>query len=193
MARTKEFDREEVLAKAMKTFWRYGYEGTSMQTLVQSMGINRGSLYDTFGDKRSLFLAAIAHYEQTVMQEMIACLTNPDAGKQTIIDLFRGLVAQIVADGDCYGCFITNTAIELCPHDAETQSRIDRDFRQAANAFHQALKLARSKGEISSNRDLASIAQYLTSSIQGLRVFAKVNRDPETINNIVDVILSVLE
>ena len=193
MARTKEFDREEVLAKAMETFWRYGYEGTSMQTLVQNMGINRGSLYDTFGDKRSLFLAAIAHYEQTVLKEMIACLKTADAGKQTIINLFRGLVAKTVSNKDCYGCLITNTAIELCPHDAETQSKVDRNFRQVASAFKQALKLARAKGEVSTHRDLDSVAQYLTSSLQGLRVVAKVNRDPQILNNIVDVILSVLE
>jgi TetR/AcrR family transcriptional repressor of nem operon len=60
MARHKEFERQQALEKAMETFWRYGYEGTSIQNLVESMGINRGSLYDTFGDKRSLFLAAIA-------------------------------------------------------------------------------------------------------------------------------------
>ncbi len=66
MARHKKFEREEVLGKAMETFWRYGYQGTSIQDLLENMGINRGSLYDTFGNKRSLFLAAIAHYDETV-------------------------------------------------------------------------------------------------------------------------------
>ena len=71
MARHKEFEREVVLEKAMATFWRYGYEGTSVQTLVENMGINRGSIYDTFGDKRSLFLAAIQHYNEAVVKKLL--------------------------------------------------------------------------------------------------------------------------
>lgn len=193
MARPKDFDKEEVLTKAMHTFWRYGYEGTSMQTLVSNMGINRGSLYDTFGDKRSLFLAAIAHYEQTVVSQMMASLYAPDANKQTIIDLFRELVAKIISTEDYYGCLVTNIAVELCPDDQDTKSRIDQKFQQLTSAFKQALIKAQAQGEIGSDRNLDSIAQYLTSSLQGLRVISKVNRDPATLNNIVNVILSTID
>ncbi len=192
MARPKEFDQQEVLTKAMYTFWRYGYEGTSMQTLVSNMGINRGSLYDTFGDKRSLFLAAIAHYEQTVVNQMMASLLAPNANKQTIINLFQELVAKTVSEEDYYGCFITNTAVELCPQDEETQRRIDAKFKQVASAFKHALTNAQAQGEISRDRNLDTLAQYLISSLQGLRVMAKVNRDQATLNNIVQVILATL-
>jgi TetR/AcrR family transcriptional regulator, transcriptional repressor for nem operon len=193
MARTKEFDQEEVLTKAMYAFLRSGYEGTSMQTLVSIMGINRGSLYDTFGDKRSLFLAAIAHYEATIVKDTMASLMTVDAGKQTIINLFRGLVVGMTKEKNCYGCLMTNTAVELCPHDTEARGKIDTHFSQMARAFKQALSKAQSKGEIKSDRDVDSMAQYLTSSLQGLRVMGKVNRDPQTLNNIADVILSVLD
>lgn len=192
MARPKEFDQQEVLTKAMYTFWRYGYEGTSIQALVSNMGINRGSLYDTFGDKRSLFLAAIAHYEQTVVSQMMASLLAPDANKQTIINLFQELVAKTVSEEDYYGCFITNTVVELCPQDEETQRRINIKFKQVANAFKHALKNAQAQGEISPERNVDTLAQYLVSSLQGLRVMAKVNRDQATLNNIVQVILAVL-
>jgi TetR/AcrR family transcriptional regulator, transcriptional repressor for nem operon len=193
MARTKEFDQEEVLTKAMQAFLRSGYEGTSMQTLVSIMGINRGSLYDTFGDKRSLFLAAIAHYEATIVKDTMASLMTADAGKQTIINLFRDLVVGMAKEQNCYGCLMTNTAVELCPQDTEARSKIDTHFSQMARAFKQALSQAQGKGEIDRDRDLASMAQYLTSSLQGLRVMGKVNRDPQTLSNIVDVILSVLD
>ena len=193
MARTKEFDREEVLTKAMYTFLQHGYEGTSMQTLVSTMGINRGSLYDTFGDKRSLFLAAIAHYEGTIVKDTIGSLMDADAGKQTIIDIFRGLVVGMAKETNCYGCLMTNTAVELCPHDAEAKDKIDTHFGQIARAFRQALKLAQDKGEIAGDLDINAIANYLTSSLQGLRVMGKVNRNPQTLNSIVDVILSVLD
>ena len=193
MARTKEFDKQKVLTKAMYAFLRYGYEGTSMQTLVSTMGINRGSLYDTFGDKRSLFLAAIAHYEATIVKDTIACLMQPEADKQTIISLFRGLVVDMAKEENCYGCLMTNSAVELCPHDAEAKSKIELHFCAIAKAFKQALTKAKAKGEIDSKLDLDSIAKYLTSSLQGLRVMGKVNRDPQTLNRIVDIILSVLD
>ncbi|MEM9274803.1 MAG: TetR/AcrR family transcriptional regulator [Cyanobacteria bacterium P01_F01_bin.143] len=193
MARKKEFDKEEVLAKAMNTFWRYGYEGTSMQLLVETMGINRGSLYDTFGDKRSLFQSAIAHYEQTVVEKTIAALKMPDADKQTIINLFQDLVTRSLEEQNCYGCLITNTAIELCPDDAETQKTINHNFRCITQALEKALSQAQAKGQIKRDPDIACLASYLTCSLQGLRVVAKVNRDRETLNNIVKVILSVLD
>ena len=193
MARTKAFDREEVLTKAMQTFLRHGFEGTSMQTLVETMGINRGSLYDTFGDKRTLFLAAIAHYESTIVRDTLGCLLAPDADKQTIVDLFHGLVETMARETDCYGCLMTNTAVELCPHDEEAKGRLKVHFASIAGAFKHALTNARSKEEISGDRDLDSIAQYLTIGLQGLRVFAKVNRDRQTLDNVVEVILSTLD
>ncbi len=193
MARKKEFDKDEVLAKAMMTFWRYGYEGTSMQNLVESMGINRGSLYDTFGDKRSLFLEAIAYYQNTVIKQMLAALKAEDASKQTIVNLFQNLVTKAVEQNHYFGCLITNTAIELCPHDAQTQRRVDTNFHNVTNAFKQALSKAQAKGEIAKDCNITSIAQYFTSSLQGLQVITKVNRDRKTLNSIVSVILSVLD
>ncbi|NEO72760.1 MAG: TetR/AcrR family transcriptional regulator [Moorea sp. SIO3H5] len=193
MARHKTFDPEDVLEKAMETFWLYGYEGTSMQDLVKTMGINRGSLYDTFGDKRSLFLAAIAHYNDTCVKNAIASLQAPTASKQAIIDFFYNLIEGAVDDKDHRGCLLTNTAVELCPHDPQTKSRIAANLRSVENAFKKALSTAREQGEITTNHDLQALAQYFTSSIQGLRVISKVNQDPETLRAIVKVILSVLD
>ena len=191
MARTKEFDKEEVLTKAMYAFLHHGYEATYMHKLVSTMGINRGSLYDTFGDKRSLFLAAIALYEEIVVKNTIASLTTPEAGKQTIVDLFRGLVVSMAKE-ECYSCLMTNTAVELYPHDAEAKRAIDTHFSQIARAFKQTLNKARTR-EIKKDCDLDAMANYLTSNLQGLRVMGKVNRDFETLNSIVDVVVSVLD
>lgn len=193
MARKKEFDKEEVLTKAMYAFLQHGYEATSMQTLVSAMGINRGSLYDTFGDKHSLFLQAIAHYEETIVKQTIACLTTPDASKQTIVDLFRNMVKSMTQKEKCYGCLITNTAIELCSHDAQAKTKVNSNFDRMTRAFKHALKLAQVKGEIDSQQDIDNLANYLTSNLQGLRVMGKVNPDRPTLNGIVDVVLSTLD
>ncbi|ERT09386.1 bacterial regulatory s, tetR family protein [Lyngbya aestuarii BL J] len=193
MARHKEFNRGEVLAKAMETFWRYGYEGTSVQDLTQSMGINRGSLYDTFGDKRSLFLEAIAHYDQTIVRSAIARLEAPDASKQAIIDHFKSLVDRIVADTERRGCFVTNTAVELCPHDPDTAQRVANNLQRIEQAFYKALLRAQEKGEISAEKNLPALARYFTCNLQGLRVISKVNSDPQALEEIVQILLSVLD
>ena len=193
MARQKEFEKEEVLEKAMDTFWRFGFEGTSMQSLVKNMGINRSSLYETFGDKRSLFEAAITHYEKTRMQGMVDCLLEIGASKPAIAKLFDSLIDQSISDEDRRGCFLTNTAIELSPHDPSVAKKIATDMKIVEKAFYQVLANAQAKGEIPLEKDLNQIAQYLTSSFQGIRVMAKINQEPEFLKNIVKVTLSVLD
>ncbi|AFY37898.1 regulatory protein TetR [[Leptolyngbya] sp. PCC 7376] len=192
MARRKEFDKEEVLEKAMDTFWRFGYEGTSMQSLVKNMGINRSSLYETFGDKHSLFEAAITHYEQTRVKGMVTCLQEIGASKPAIAKVFNDLIEQSVGDKDRRGCFLTNTAIELCPHDPQIAEKIAVDMKIVERAFYKVLVNAQKQGEIAPTKDLSEIAQYLTSSFQGIRVMAKVNQEPDFLKNIVKVTLSVL-
>lgn len=192
MARHKEFNREAALIKAMETFWRSGYEGTSMQDLVESMGINRGSLYDTFKDKRSLFLEAVTYYEATVIDSLVKSLEASSASKQTIIDYFNGLIDHIEADPEHRGCLITNTAIELCAHDPEAEKRINSNFKRIEQAFYQALLKGQSQGEISPDQDLHALARFLTCNLQGLRVMSRVNPNPKTLQDVVQVIVSVL-
>ena len=192
MARRKEFEKEDVLEKAMDTFWRFGFEGTSMQSLVKNMGINRSSIYETFGDKRSLFEAAITHYEKTRMQGMVDCLQEMGASKPAIAKMFDSLIAQSIDDQERRGCFLTNTAIELCPHDPATAEKIATDMKIVERAFYKALKNAQAQGEIPLEKNLSEIAQYLISSFQGIRVMAKVNQEPDFLKNIVKITLSVL-
>ncbi len=193
MARQKEFEKEEVLEKAMDTFWRFGFEGTSMQSLVKNMGINRSSLYETFGDKRSLFEAAITHYEKTRMQGMVDCLLEMEASISAIAQVFDSLIDQSLSDEERRGCFITNTAIELCHHDPSVAQKIATDMKILERAFYRVLVNAQAKGEIAQEKDMKQIAQYLTSSFQGIRVMAKINQDPQFLKNIVKVTLSVLD
>lgn len=193
MARHKEFNQQEALEKAMETFWRHGYEGTSIQDLVGSMGINRGSLYDTFGDKHSLYLAAIAHYDETIVQKIVNRLEAPDSSKQCIIGYFDELVDLAVDDRTRCGCFMTNAAVELCPHDAEAAKHIRDNLQRIENAFHHALQQAKIKGDLKSEQDLKSLAHYLTCLLQGLKVIAKVNPQREVLQEIVRVALSILD
>lgn len=193
MARQKEFDRQLVLEKAMDTFWQYGYEGTSVQTLLSAMGLNRGSLYDTFGDKRSLFLEAIAHYEKKVMQGAIAKLEAPNACKADIINHFQTLLNRVEHERSQWGCFVTNVAVELCSHDAEANDWIKKSMNRVEQAFCHALTNAQNQGEISLEADVEALATFLTCTMQGLMVMAKVDPCPQRLSHIIASALSVLK
>ena len=192
MARTKAFDPEIALSKAMEVFWQKGYTATSVHDLVTAMGINRGSLYDTFIDKRHLFLQAIAHYHDTVVTAAIAQLQAPGAARVEIEQHFINLAARASADRQRRGCLVTNTVVELAGQDAEIASLVKQGMRRVEEAFYRALLRAQDHGEISAEKDIRALAQYFTSSLQGLRVMAKTGADTATLKSVVKLILQAL-
>lgn len=193
MARPKTFNRAAVLQKAMEVFWRKGYEATSMQDLVEAMGINRGSLYDTFQDKRHLFLAAIAYYTNTQLQKGIACLEAPGSAKGAIAAYFQAIIQEIVANTPCQGCLMTNAIIELSPHDPEIATCLKQALLRLENAFYGALVRATEQGELPPGQNWRTLAQYLTISVQGLWVSSKLEPSAEQLQAIVQTILLPLE
>src|ERR1051325_10236665 len=124
MGRPREFDREKALDRAMQLFWCKGYEATSVQDLLNVMGINRGSFYDTFGDKRSLFLASIDRYNETFLAKLRAELNAPGSAKRAIVRTIEELASRAASDAQRRGCLMTNSAVELAPHDAEAAARV---------------------------------------------------------------------
>ncbi|NER84848.1 MAG: TetR/AcrR family transcriptional regulator [Leptolyngbya sp. SIO1D8] len=193
MARPKAFDREAVLSKAMEVFWEKGYEATSMQDLVDAMGIHRGSLYDTFQDKRHLFLEAIAHYNTTVTKVAIAHLQAPGASRSAIEKHLMVFAEEAATDPHRRGCLMTNSIVELAIHDPEVATSLRRSLRTVEDAFCRALGRAQDKGEIAPDKDIHALAQYLTSSLQGLRVMSKVNPDREALVQVAQLTLAVLD
>src|SRR3989454_1626399 len=123
MARHKEFDRDEVLHKAMEVFWSRGYEATSIRDLVKHMGINRPSLYDTFGDKHALYLQALDRYREVEGRKVLELLERPGSVKKTLRQLFGGVVEKAVCDGQRRGCFMSNATSELAGRCKETAAR----------------------------------------------------------------------
>lgn len=193
MARSKAFDPEMALSKAMEVFWEKGYTATSMQDLVQAMGIHRGSLYDTFRDKRHLFLQAIAHYHDTVVQSAIAHLKLPGASRSAIEWHFENLVERSLNRSAPSGCLMTNTLVELAARDVEVAAIVKKGLQQVEDAFFCALIRAQDRGEIAATKDLRALAHYLTSSLQGLRVMTQVDTDPESLKQTVGFILQALD
>lgn len=193
MARPQQFERETVLDRAMQTFWCQGYHATSVQDLVDAMGINRGSLYHAFGDKHGLFMAVLDHYGGAVRDRWLAELDRPGSARGAISRFFARLGDFAAADRRRRGCLMCNSAVELAPHDPEVAAKLTAGFAAIEAGFLRALMRARRQGEIGEGRDLRALARFLTASLQGLLVIAKAVPDRALLEDMVDQILSVLE
>src|SRR5215467_1252825 len=111
MPAAKQFDRLEVLDRAMRVFWERGYEAASVQNLVDATGVNRASLYATFGGKKELFLSSLARYEEVVVKPLLATLNDPDP-RRALERMFDGIVRRVSNPSFPRGCFYTNTSLE---------------------------------------------------------------------------------
>lgn len=139
MPRTKGFEPETALEAAMELFWSRGYESTSMRDLLDGMGIGRGSFYDTFGDKRSLFLAALDRFEETRTAWAIETLENSESALAGIEEVFERTIHNLTDHGSRRGCLMANSAVELAPRDAEIEARIARYVLRLNTAFESAV------------------------------------------------------
>ncbi|MCB0164063.1 MAG: TetR/AcrR family transcriptional regulator [Anaerolineae bacterium] len=192
MARPREFDENDVLDKAMHLFWQKGYEATSIQELLTAMGISRGSLYDAFGDKHALFLAVLERYRQRSHIRFLQTLSQPGSVKAAITELFNYVVAEAMADTKRRGCLLTNSTVELSPHDAAVADVINWNCQWVQDSLYEALRRGQAQGEISPEADIQALAQFLFNSLQGLRVVSKTNTDRQALENIVKITVSVL-
>ena len=154
MPRPKEFSPDEALAKAMEVFWAQGYEATTVQDLVDAMGINRFSLYDTFGDKRSLFLSALDRYGASIANESLSALEGAEDGMAAIRAFFLGQVERFSGEEGRRGCLMANCTAELAGRDDDAAERSRRALEGIQRAFRSALGRAQVAGDIGPDRDL---------------------------------------
>ena len=193
MARQKEFDRDEVLHKAMEVFWTRGYEGASIQDLVKHMGINRQSIYDTFGDKHSLFLQALDRYCEIQSRKVFDVLERPGSMKRNLRQLFEDTVARALSAEGRRGCFVGNSMSELAGRCKATATRTCNSLASAEKIFRRALERGREQGELPRVRDTRAVARFLYCNLQGLLLIAKATRDRKLLSDVVKVTLSVLD
>jgi TetR/AcrR family transcriptional repressor of nem operon len=193
MARHKEFDRDEALQRAMEVFWSRGYEAASVGDLVKHMGINRQSLYDTFGDKHSLYLQALDRYREVEGGKMYGVLEGPGPVKRALRQLFTSVIEGAHEEGARRGCFVGNAMSELAGRCRATAEKTCGSMAAAEDALYRALVRGRKAGEIKGGRDLRAVARFLYGSLQGLQLMSKATADRKTLEDVVRVTLSVLD
>ena len=193
MPRVKNFDEKEVLEKAMGLFWVQGYHATSIQDLVDHLGINSASLYDTYGGKESLFQKAFRRYrEQNTAQLRQFFIGQPEVRKG-LRALFASAIAEAVQDTDRKGCFVVNTVTELVPGDPELLQVLRENNRNFEHLFFEYLKGGEDSGQIPKGKDLRAIASLLFTLYNGLKVVSKVSAGQDQHLASIDSLLKLLD
>lgn len=172
----KNFNPDKALEKAMMVFWKNGYEPTSMQNLLDSMGIQRGSFYATFESKHTIFLMALEYYERFFVN-WFAQIEGQYAPKEVIIHIFEFFLKDAKENPDYNGCFLVNTALDLGPHDPEVGKLVTRGFTQVENFFIKMIKKGQADGSISKDLNPKNTARVLMGLLSGLRVLTRTGLD----------------
>jgi TetR/AcrR family transcriptional repressor of nem operon len=168
----KQFDVDRARQSAMSAFWTHGYENTSMQDLLDAMGIQRGSFYDTFKSKHDVLLAALAAYDHG-RRETFSKLAQGPSPKQAIEALFRGVIAEAKSASGRRGCFLVNSALELAPRDADVARIVNRAFAETEIFFRSMIERGQALGEIPKHVNAVRTAQALLGMLLGMRVLSR--------------------
>ncbi|MEK8128883.1 TetR/AcrR family transcriptional regulator [Paenibacillus filicis] len=191
MARSKEFNEDVVLLKAMRLFWEQGYEKTSMTELVSHMGIHKGSIYDTFGDKQSLYTQALRRYSEMLEQLARHRLNDAQSSKDAIRLLFEMAIQRV--DDNPEGCFMVNTAVEVAKMDPEAKKWVHLNWARTEHVIRELIVQGQLSGEFSKTLDAESLSYFFNNALVGLRVMVKTISDKEKLNQIMETTLAVLE
>ncbi|CAM5661606.1 TetR/AcrR family transcriptional regulator [Streptomyces atroolivaceus] len=194
MARTKEFDPDAALQSALELFWRRGYEATSMADLVEQLGIGRASIYATFGNKHELYLKAMDRYTEGCDPSLLAELSQPGPALPAVRAVVRRFASEAASpERRLHGCFITNTAAELAPHDPAAARRVEISWGHVETPLHSALVRAQAQGELSRDRDPRALARTLLVLLQGIRIVGKASSDPARVQDAAEQALTLLD
>ncbi|MFJ9809732.1 TetR/AcrR family transcriptional regulator [Streptomyces sp. NPDC101158] len=188
--RPRGFDLDHALDAAMATFWDKGYAGTSAQDLVDSTGLGRGSLYNTFSSKRGLFEAALRRYDSEWTSRVTRLL---EEGEGPARERIRSVLLSVVDEEttetpEHRGCLVVNTAMEMAGQDPEITEHVRDTFTRMQTALRVSIEQGQRDGSMPRDQEPRTLAVFLLNSMYGLRVLGKVG-DRATLTSLVDQIL----
>jgi len=193
MARTREFDEGQVLEAAMQLFWEKGYEATSLSDLTSRMGIQRPSIYSTFGDKRELFEAALRRYTTSRAFDIRSRLQKYASVKEAFSIFFADIITEEYEEDLSKGCFCINTMVELAPHDEKFEVLTREHQMYLAVIFQETIERGIQTGELDANTDAKSLAQALIVALIGITVMMKSRPQRSFVDNAVAATLTLLK
>src|ERR1700751_2593303 len=192
MARTKEFNPEKSLDAAVEVFWQQGYEHTSLDALMEKMGIARQSLYDTFGDKRALYLKALERYRDRNHAYLRNVFEGDRSLKKGFSRIFTDLIEESRKEHE-RGCLLLSANLELASHDQMVAQFLRENQATVEEIFERALRRARKRREIDANKDPDSLARFFATTIQGMRATARLDHDRKALKSVATIALAALD
>jgi TetR/AcrR family transcriptional regulator, transcriptional repressor for nem operon len=190
MPRGKTFDPDQKIDQAVDLFWQRGCDAVSVQDLVETLGLNRGSLYDTYGDKEQLWLRALARYCE-LRNARLAELLDRSAGP--VLPRLRALLTELAgADPDGpHGCLVVNAVTERTT-DPATREFAVRQINHVEDVLRQALEQAHADGEIPAASSPRQLARFLVVMLQGLHVYDRATADPGPVLDAIEVAMTAI-
>ncbi len=192
MARTKQFNVDTVLDAAVRLFWQQGYHATSANDLVNHLGVSRSSLYDTFGDKHSLYIKALHQYRKRVIGKQLYLIETSEDIRETIEALFAMTTNQDVDAFRPKGCMIVNAATEMAGVNAQVAAVVKGSQWEIRKSLEMALKKAQNQGQFGASKDPVAISHLIHNALTGLRVSLQVEQDATSLSMILKGALSHL-
>ncbi|MER7811926.1 TetR/AcrR family transcriptional regulator [Streptomyces sp900116325] len=192
MARIREFDTERAVEAAMNAFRRNGYDGTSIQDLVDATGVGRGSLYAAFGSKEGLYLVAMDRYREYYALPLVEVLRDGAPGRELLRAVLVAAVDEVVRDGSRQACLIVGAAVGRVAHDPQVAAHVQSTTELLEDALYQVIAEAQADGQLSGKRDARDLARYLVVTMHGLRVMGAMNPDRASLMAVAEIALDAL-
>jgi TetR/AcrR family transcriptional repressor of nem operon len=192
MGRPKQYERTELLDRAVELFRRQGFNGTSTAELVDELGINRKSMYAEFGSKQELFEATLDHYNRNHLSRVLAPIEAPDAGIDSIRQAFSGYASASEGWFNGRGCLMCNTAVERGALDPGSGRYVAAYLARLTRAFHHALENGQRSGDIDADADINELASFLTTSLIGIAACIRAEAPAEQVRAASEIVASVL-
>ena len=193
MGRPKQYDRTELLDKAVELFRRQGFNGTSTAELVTELGVNRKSMYAEFGSKQELFEATLERYNEKHLSAVLAPIEAADAGVEQIRSAFAGYASASEGWFFGRGCLMCNTAVERGALDPGSGRFVAAYLARLTRAFRNALDNGQRAGDLSESADLDELAAYFTMALIGVAACIRAEAPPEQIHAACKVATSMLD
>jgi TetR/AcrR family transcriptional repressor of nem operon len=192
MARPKEFDTDVALDQAMDLFWSKGYEATSMSELVEHLGLARQSVYDTFGDKHAIYMAALRRYCEQQMAWILPLFRSDRPARAILREYLEHTIERVLRSDKMRGCMLINAVAGLSTEDEEARKLVADTWKSGGREMVGMLRRAQERGEIGAHHDPSALGRFFGSVMTGLLVLSKTTRDRQALQDVADVALKIL-
>jgi|TARA_B110000438_G_scaffold38693_1_gene38479 TetR/AcrR family transcriptional repressor of nem operon len=194
MARPVEFDENKVLTNAMEQFWREGYEASSVQKLLDCTGINRGTLYNSFGDKDTFFKSCVDQYSKIIDKQIENSLKNLKLNPWDAINAyFEEAVLNISNRHRSMGCLLVNSLCESINYDKDMKKVVRSSLSSIRKAIIARLKEAQSKGKLRKGVAVEFAADVLMNTLHGVRVNSRDGKNSRQLKELIAYSIDTLK